>query len=84
MYTMTTPRHHCASCQYLGCTHLSRATVDTFPEAFFVCGASVFFLSALCLLFVKVRRPKWNGYSAGASGQEEADMDANESQISQL
>jgi len=55
------------------------ASVDTFPEAFFVGGATVFFLSAVSLLFVKVRRPKWNGYT-GPSTEEET---ANASQITQ-
>lgn len=47
------------------------ATVDTWPEAFFVVGASTFTLTLLCLLFVRVRRPSWNGYSTDNIDDEE-------------
>jgi len=44
--------------------------VDTWPEAFFVVGATTFTLTFLCLLFVRVRRPNWNGYSTESIEEE--------------
>ncbi|KAK9893854.1 hypothetical protein P389DRAFT_174749 [Cystobasidium minutum MCA 4210] len=46
------------------------ATVETWPEAFFVVGASTFGITFVCLLFVRVRRPSWNGYSTDATEEE--------------
>lgn len=36
------------------------ATVGFWPEAFFIMGSFIFFLAFLCLLFVRIRRPKWS------------------------
>lgn len=46
------------------------STVDTYPEAFFVVGAVVFSLTLMGLLFVRVRRPNWNGYSTDIVEEE--------------
>lgn len=42
------------------------ATVSTWPEAIFAVGASIYFLAFATLLVVRVRRPKWQGYSESA------------------
>lgn len=51
------------------------ATVDTWPEAFFVVGACTFALTFICLLFVRVRRPNWNGYSKDPNEEEPLSSD---------
>lgn len=53
------------------------ATVDTFPEAIFVLGTALYFVTLVFLVLVRVRRPKWKGNTASSeAGPEFNDVNA--------
>ena len=59
------------------CHPSASATVDTFPEAIFVLGTALYFVTLVFLVLVRVRRPKWKGNAASSEAGPEFDDIAN-------